>query len=184
MKAALAPLAGLLFLVSCAKEMPMDTPVQGGKQVTIRVSMPEASTKVAFTPEEDRLTLSWEEGDCIRVISGSASSVFTVSRLISAHEAEFTGPEVAGSSFDILCPGTYATVDEAANDAVLPTQNGNGSAAHLRFKALLSGVDSYTEIAFTNAWAEEHGGSFRQGAAVKLQAKLPEGVSSLKKANA
>ena len=142
MKASLVPVAGLLFLLSCAKEMPIDNVVPGEKQVTIRVSMPDASTKVAFTPEEDKLALSWEEGDCIRVISGSASSVFTVSRLISAHEAEFTGPEVAGSSFEILCPGTYTSVDEAANDAVLPAQNGNGSAEHLRFKALLSGVDN------------------------------------------
>ena len=182
MKASLVPLAGLLLLLSCAKEMPMDTPVQGGKQVTIRVSVPDASTKVAFTPEQDKLAISWEEGDCIRVISGENSSVFTVSRIISAHEAEFTGPEVTGSSFDILCPGTYATVDEAANDTDLPAQRGNGTADHLRFKALLAGVDNYTEIAFTNAWAEEHGGSFRQGAAVKLQTKFPEGVSSLKKA--
>ena len=183
MKVSLIALAGLLLQLSCAKEMPVDKNFRGGRQVTIRVSMPEASTKVAFTPEEDRLALSWEEGDCIRVISGSNSGLFTVSRIISAHEAEFTGPEVTGSSFDILCPGTYATVDEAADDTVLPAQSGNGSAAHLRFKALLSGVDDYTEIAFTNAWAEEHGGSFRQGAAVKLQAKLPEGVSTLKKAN-
>ena len=183
MKAPIIALAGLLLL-SCAKEMPMDNQVvQGGKQVTIRVSMPETSTKVAFTPEEDRLALSWEEGDCIRVISGSASSVFTVSRIISAHEAEFTGPEVAGSSFEILCPGTYASVDEATNDTGLSAQNGNGSADHLRFKALLSGVDNYTDIAFKASWAEEHGGSFKQGAAVKLQANLPAGVSSLKKAN-
>ena len=183
MKVSLIALAGLLLQLSCAKEMPVDKDFREGRQVTIRVSMPEASTKVAFMPEEDRLTLSWEEGDCIRVISGSNSGLFTVSRIISAHEAEFTGPEVTGASFDILCPGTYATVDEAADDSVLPAQSGNGSAAHLRFKALLSGVDDYTEIAFTSAWAEEHGGSFRQGAAVKLQAKLPEGVSTLKKAN-
>ena len=182
MKASLVSLAGLLFLASCAKELPIDQGVQDGKQVTIRVSMPDASTKVAFTPEEDKLTLSWEEGDCIRVISGANSSVFTVSRIISAHEAEFTGPEVAGASFDILCPGTYANVDEAANDAVLPAQNGNGSTDHLRFKALLAGVNNYTDISFTSSWAEEHGGSFQQGAAVKLQAKLPEGASSLKKA--
>lgn len=183
MKVSLIALAGLLLQLSCAKEMPVDKDFREGRQVTIRVSMPEASTKVAFTPEEDRLTLSWEEGDCIRVISGSNSGLFTVSRIISAHEAEFTGPEVTGSSFEILCPGTYATVDEAADDTVLPVQSGNGSAAHLRFKALLSGVDDFREIAFTSAWAEEHGGSFRQGAAVKLQAKLPEGVSTLKKAN-
>ena len=175
--------AGLLLLASCAKELPLDPQeVQGGEQVTIRVSMPESASRVAFTPGEDGLSLSWEEGDCIRVISGASSSVFHVTRILSAHEAEFTGFAVSGASYDILCPGTYATVEEAAADADAPAQDGNGSTAHLRFKALLSGVDDCSEIAFTDAWAEAHGGSFRQGAAVKLQAKLPDGVTSLKKA--
>ena len=182
MKAQFFALAGLVLLASCAKETPVDPGSLQGKQVTIRVSMPEGSTRVAFTPEEDKLALSWEEGDCIRVISGSASSVFTVSRIISAHEAEFTGTEVTGSTFDILCPGTYATMEEAEADTASPAQNGNGSTAHLRFKAALGSVDTYTEIAFTESWADEHGGSFREAAAVKLQAKLPEGVTSLKKA--
>ena len=182
MKARLIALAGLLLLTSCAKEKPMDPGSPQGKQVTIRVSMPGASSRVAFTPEDDKLALSWEEGDCIRVISGSASSVFTVSRIISAHEAEFTGNAVTGSSFDILCPGTYVSPEEAEADTGTPAQNGNGSADHLRYKALLSGVDSYTDIVFNTSWAGEHGGSFRQGAAVKLQAKLPAGVTVLKKA--
>ena len=182
MKAALISLAGLLLL-SCAKELPMDNAaVQEGKQVTIRVSMPETSSRVEFTPEEDKLALSWEEGDCIRVISGATSSVFTVSRILSAHEAEFTGSAVAGSSFDIICPGTYATVEAALADVDNYSQRGNDSADHLRYKAILSGVDDYKDIAFKTSWAEEHGGSFRQGAAVKLQARLPEGVASLKKA--
>ena len=182
MRAKFIALAGLLLLASCAKEKPIDPGSPQGNLVTIRVSMPESATRVAFTPEEDKLALSWEEGDCIRVISGSASSVFTVSRIISAHEAEFTGPEVTGTSFDILCPGTYATAEEAEADTESPAQNGNGSAAHLRFKAALGGVDTYTEIAFTESWADAHGGSFREGAAVKLQAKLPDGVTALKKA--
>ena len=182
MKAPFIALAGLLLLASCAKETPVDQGSLQGKQVTIRVSMPEGSSRVAFTPQEDKLTLSWEEGDCIRVISGSSSSVFTVSRIISAHEAEFTGTEVTGSSFDILCPGTYATVEEAEADTESPAQNGNGSTAHLRFKAALNSVNTYTEIAFSESWADEHGGSFREAAAVKLQAKLPEGVTALKKA--
>ena len=184
MKTAFIPLAGLLLLVSCVKETPMDNEVvQEGKLITIRVCMPEeSSTKVAFTPEADKLAVSWEEGDCIRVISGSTSSVFNVSRIISAHEAEFTGPAVTGTSFDILCPGTYATVEDAVADAGNPAQDGNGSAAHLRHKALLSGVDSYMDIAFSDSWAGEHGGNFKQGAAVKLLAKLPAGVTALKKA--
>ena len=182
MKARLIALAGLLLLASCAKEKPIDPDSPQGKQVTIRVSMPDGASRVAFTPEDDKLALSWEEGDCIRVVSGSTSSVFTVSRIISAHEAEFTGTEVTGSSFDILCPGTYPSFDAADVDVEITPQNGNGSVDHLRYKAFLAGVDNYTDIAFSSSWAEEHGGSFREGAAVKLQAKLPEGVTTLKKA--
>lgn len=176
-------LAGLLLLGSCAKEIPIDKQdAAGGKQVTIRVSMPDTETRVAFTPEDGKLALSWEEGDCIRVTSGSSSSVFTISRIISAHEAEFTGPEVTGTSFEILCPGTYPTWDAADDDAEIPAQHGNGSAEHLRYKAFLREVDTYTDIAFSASWAEEHGGYFREAAAVKLQANLPEGVTTLKKA--
>ena len=183
MKAKLIALAGLLILGSCAKEMPIDKQdAAGRKQVTIRVSMPEADTRVAFAPEDGKLALSWEEGDCIRVTSGASSGVFTISRIISAHEAEFTGPEVTGSSFEILCPGTYPNWDAADDDVGIPAQNGNGSAEHLRYKAFLDEVDTYNDIAFSSAWAEEHGGYFREAAAVKLQAKLPEGVSTLKKA--
>ena len=173
----------LLLLMSCVKEVPQEaSEQQTGKQVTIRVAMSEDSfTKVSFTPQDAGLALAWQETDCIRVISGENYGVFTISKIISNHEAEFTGPVVAGSSFNILFPGTYASVEDAEADTVTPTQDGNGSAAHLRYKALLSGVDSYENIAFTSSWATSHGGSLKQGAAVKIQATLPDGVTTLSK---
>ena len=139
-------------------------------------------TRVSFTPEEGKLALAWQDGDCIRVVSESGSGVFTISRIISDHEAEFTGPEVPGTSYEIICPGTYASFDEAHYDRSLGTQTGNGSADHLVYKAFMTDVDSYTDIALSSEWAEAHGGVFREGAAVKLQAKLPEGVTTLKQA--
>ena len=174
----------LLVAVSCAKEIPSDVQeVPSGALVTIRVSVPENPfSKVSLIDEDNSLKLSWQEGDCLRVISGGDSQVFTISNIISAHEAEFTGPAVAGSSFDILLPGTYESVQAAEKDLESPAQSGNGSTSHLRYKALLSGVDSYTDIAFTDDWASSHGGSLGQSAAIKLKATLPEGVTSLKKA--
>lgn len=185
MKAKLLPLAGLILLAACAQEQPIaQEEATAGKMVTIRVTVPEkGDTKVAFTPESGKLALSWETTDCIRVISGSESQLFTISNIISDHEAEFTGYAVSGTSFDILCPGTYATVAEAEEDAVNPAQNGNDSADHLTYKALLSGVDSYDKVSFTSTWAGEHGGTFKQGAAIKLQANLPAGVTTLKELN-
>lgn len=154
-----------------------------GEQITIRVSMPENPySKVSFTEDGSKLKLAWENTDCIRVISGEESQVFTVSNIISDHEAEFTGTAVSGSSFDILFPGTYASVEAAEADKSTPTQTGNGSTAHLGFKALLHGVNTYTDIAFKSDWASSHGGTLKQGAAVKLVTSLPGGVSTVKKA--
>ena len=101
-------LACVLVLASCIKEEAPDTQATPeGKQMPIRVSMPEDpyGTKVAFTADGSKLKLAWQADDCIRVISGDNSSVFTVSSIISDHEAEFTGTAVPGSSFDILIPG-------------------------------------------------------------------------------
>lgn len=175
----------LMLFASCNVEEPIDaSDVHGGKTVTIRVSMPEDPfTKVDFTDTGSGLHLAWGEAntETIRVISGSNSSVFTLTNRISDHEAEFTGVAPAGSSFDILYPGTYASVEEAEADVATPTQTGNGSTDHLRYKALLSGVDSYSNIAFKSDWASAHGGTLKQAAAVKIVAQIPGGASSLKK---
>ena len=173
----------MAVLASCVREEAQDFQAKpDGKQVTIRVTMPEEPyTKVDITGGETSLHLAWKEGDCIRVISGENSEVFTISKIISDHEAEFTGTAVSGTSFDILVPGTYASVEEAEADTSTPAQEGNASTAHLGYKALLSSVDSYDNIVFKPTWATAHGGSFKQGAAVKLQATLPTGVTTLSK---
>ena len=173
-------ISALFFLFSCVKEG-NDVQPTFRDGVTIRVTIPEdLYTKVAFTPEDNKLDISWQEGDVIRIISNQDSQVYTLTKLISAHEAEFSGSAVAGWSFDILCPGTYASVEEAEADTATPAQTGNGSTEHLRFRALLSGVDQYTDIAFTSSWASSHGGTLKQGAAVKIVAGLPDGVTTLK----
>ena len=175
----------LMLLASCNVEEPVDaSDIHGGKTVTIRVSMPEDPfTKVGFTADDNKLRLEWQAGDCLRVISGSQNAVYTIkSETISGHVAEFEGPAVSGSSFTILYPGTFATVEEAEADTATPAQDGNGSAAHLRYKAVLSGVNTYADVAFKSDWATVHGGTLRQAAAVRLQATLPAGVTTLKKA--
>lgn len=175
----------LVALTACSVEEPFSpSDAQDGKKVTIRVSLPEDPyTKVDFTADEGKLKLAWNPSDCIRVISGTNSQVFTISNIISDHEAEFVGTAVPGTSFDVLYPGTYTSVEEAEADTSTPVQDGNGSTAHLRYKALLSGVDTYTDFAFNSTWASAHGGSLKQAAAVKLQATLPSGVTAIKKAS-
>lgn len=174
----------ILLLSSCAREELLDnTSTPDGKQVTIRVSVSESPfSKVGFTADGNKLKVAWEDNDCLRVISGDKSEVFTISNIISDHEAEFTGPKVSGTSFDILFPGTYSSVEAAQADLISPTQTSNASTAHLKYRALLKGVDTYEQIQFKSDWATAHGGTLKQAPAVKLQVTLPSGVANVKKA--
>lgn len=172
-----------LVILSCGKEpsSPDPGPDPAATTEVIRVILPDSPfTKVAISDQNGRLKASWETGDRIQVISGSQSQVFTLSKMINPQEAEFSGKSVPGSSFDILYPGTYASVAEAMADVVSPTQDGNGSTAHLRYRALLKGVDTYKEVGFNGVWASAHHGSISLAGVQKVVATLPETVTSLK----
>ena len=169
-----------LCLISCTREAEEQSV---SRPETIRARV--LSTKVDLTPDGDGLHLAWEDGDCLRVISGSQSERFDIKDGFSDHEAEFTGNAVTGSSFDILYPGTYASAQEAqAAYTTSLTQNGNDNTAHLDYTAMLSGVDNYTDIAFTADWAAAHGGTFSRPGAVKMLVTLPQGVSKLSNVSA
>lgn len=158
-----------------------------GERVTIRAGIPDALTKVSMNPESDPdggLLLAWEADDKIRVISSSGNEVFDISSF-EGHEATFSGKAVGGSSFDVLYPGTYA--DVAAAEAGVgsyqeQTQAGNASSAHLQYTALLSGVDSYNDVLFTEAWASAHGGTFKQSGALRIRFQLPDAAVSVTEA--
>ncbi len=172
----------LSLAISCGKEPSSPDPGTdpAGTEV-IRVILPDAPySKVTVAEQNGRLKAAWETGDCVRVISGSQSQVFTLSRIITPQEAEFTGKPVTGSSYDILYPGTCASVAEAMADGVSPTQDGNGSTAHLCYRALLKGVDAYKETCFNPIWASAHHGSLSQAGVQKVVATLPAGVTTLK----
>ena len=170
----------LLSLCCCTREAPEQESPAG--TVTICASVSESEgTKVSLTPDGNGLHLAWESGDCLRVISGSQSEKFEIKDDFTDHTAKFTGKAVSGSSFDILYPGDFASAEEvegAENGA--QTQSGNANTDHLRYAALLSGVDDYTDITFSPEWAASHGGTFKTAGAIRLTATLPKGVSQLK----
>ena len=172
----------LLVLPGCVREN--DVTEVRGPMVTISASLPEGPlTKAGFSvPEEGTgLHLAWQEGDCIRVISGDASAVYQIEEGFTDHRASFSGPEVPGSVFDIICPGTYASVAEAEAGNLELTQTGNGSTAHLVFTAKLSDVAKadLPDITFSDAWVAEHAGSsLNRGGVVKFVLTLPSEISN------
>lgn len=175
---AIGAAALLPLLFSCSKAV---EPVVGPQDglVTISARIPDgAATKVAAGAAESGLSWKWEERDQINVI-GVNSSVFDIEDGFTAHQADFTGKPVAGSAFSILYPGTFGSVQELeAASWTGQVQTGNGSMDHLRYCALLSGVDAFETFEFSEAWATEHKGTFKQSGVLKFALTLPEGVTA------
>lgn len=177
-----ASVALIALAASCNKAAQTPAQPQEAEQITIRAFMPEG-TKVAFSQADNNgLHLAWEEGDCLIISNGSQSQTFEIKDGFTDHEAEFTGTAVSGDSFTILYTnGDYESVAGAqAFDFTSQVQNGNGNTDHLRYVAWLSGVNSYTEFTFSQAWATEHGGTFNVPGVIKLEATLPAGAAKLK----
>ena len=167
-----------LLLFSCSKAVePVAVPEDG--LITISASIPDGpATKVAAAAAETGLAWKWEERDQI-LVAGVNASVFDIEDGFTAHEAAFTGKPVAGTSFSILYPGTYGSVQELEAAAWTgQVQTGNGSMDHLKYCALLSGVDGFETFEFSEAWAAEHKGTFRQSGVLKFALTLPEGITA------
>ena len=182
----LLALVATTAFAACLREddrMGMDVPT-----VTLRVTIPEAPfTKAGFTvPDEGTgLHLKWMSGDQLRVINHSnpnQNAVYDIQDGFTDHTAVFAGPAVAGDHYDILAPGSFATVEEALAGNPDLTQDGNGKTDHLVFTALLENVPKDLvdagDIAFTPAWAQEKGVTLKRGGIVKFVLTLPDAVTA------
>ena len=176
----------LFFLVGCVREQvdPSSVP-----QMTIRVSIPSSPvSKASFSVpgSGEGLHLAWQDGDAIRVIDymdETNNAKYDIQPGFTDHVAFFSGPVISGSTFNIICPGTYTSIDDAdAGDPSL-TQSGNGSTSHLVFTAMLEGVSEadLSSIDFNQEWVSNHGCTLYRGGIVKLILTLPDEVTAPKK---
>ena len=166
-----------VFFAGCTREMP----VAGDELVTVSASIAPA-TRVAFTPEENAMKLSWEATDALRIISSSQSESYAIVSGFTAHEASFKGKEVKDGPFTVLLPGKYASLaDLEARNLSNQVQKGNGSAAHLEYNAVLTGVKDCASVGFSPEWATANGAEFRENSSLRLAITLPFGTHSASK---
>lgn len=174
----IAAAAATLFSCNKAEELLQEGP--DAPVIEIRASIPSDATRVApVIPESGTgLDWNWQAGDQIAVVSGGAASVFDIRSGFQPTEASFLGKQVSGDVFSIIYPGTY-TSEEALEAYPLgdQIQLGNGSADHLKYFALLSGVNAYDSFSFSQEWAGAHGGVLRQCGVLKFTLTLPEETS-------
>lgn len=174
--------ATTLVVVGCLREQ---APVHDSPRISIRAYIPEEPlSKASFSVPTSGvgLHLAWQANDNIRVINAdnpAASEVYDIQDGFTDHVATFSGKAVAGDQFNIICPGSYASVAEAGIGKTL-SQTGNGSTDHLFFTALLANVDKadLSEITFSEEWVSAHPGTtLKLGGIVRFVLTLPDALT-------
>lgn len=177
MKKYLIASIALLAVVSCAKEVqaPVQNP-EGGKQITISATIPvDGLTKVDFEEQggyTGALKLTWATGDQITVTDASNEAntqVFTLTAGEGTASGTFTGTALAAASSYNIVYDSFGTGFNYAEQ----TQATDGSTAHLKYSAALTGVSSYTSFSFDETWASTNGGSFASSSVLRLRAEIP-----------
>lgn len=162
----------LMCAVSCAQHEPA-----GGNLVTISAVFPDKiESKVAIVEKDGDtgLELSWEDSDKLIVKGESSESVFTL-KSRNGKSATFIGEEVDGEVFDVVLTRGE---NNGENRYLLQHQTGVAATQHLEYDAHLKGVDTYTEVKFSDEWANAHGGSLLQSGCLLLYFQLPEQLSA------
>ena len=143
--------------------------------ITIQANIPATTKVAAVVPESGAgLDWNWEAGDKIAVSNGTTASVFDIKSGFEPKSASFVGKLISGDAYSIFYPGTYTTA--AAMQAMSfadQQQVGNDVKTQLQYFAQLANVDDYNTFEFSQKWAGEHGGSFRQCGVLRFTLTLP-----------
>ena len=149
------------FVLSCAKEenAPLTNDNNGDqpgavttKTVTISAKLSEAMTKVGFTPtytgnKPTEMTLTWEDGDKIRVYNHADRTLYSDFTLapgsVGQQIGSFIGTPISATSYDV----------EVINGDVsfaTQTQPSDGVTSDLKYLASVSDIGDYSSITFTS----------------------------------
>ena len=166
-------LAILAFAASCETKIDIqNNPIEPqSEQITITASIPDGGlTKVSLTPDVDGsskpiLKLAWEDDDVITV-NGETFTIVPASKSVDGKTASFTGSDPGAGPYTIV-------YSDLPGDLSNQIQSVDNNAGHLGYAATLTGVDAFTDVQFSSAWASSHSGTFSQAGALLIQAKLP-----------
>ncbi|MBP5483985.1 MAG: hypothetical protein J6X99_07000 [Bacteroidales bacterium] len=174
---ALASVAALA-LASCVKESSSNmneekTPIDSQELITINARIPEGGfTKVdlAEAAYAGAINLTWHEGDKIIVTDAddeTNTQEFTLTGGAGTTEGTFTGKVVTADTYIIV----YDSIGDEFEFSE-QTQAADASTDHLKYKAVLTGVNDYTDFEFSDTWAASAGGTFTSSSVLRVRANL------------
>ena len=176
-------------VMGCVKEkdplqgVPMFTITATGEDVENPGEIQEDPSKAGFTIDGTTLRLAWHAGDDIRVFNHAnpaQNALYTIKAGFTEKTAQFEGPVVSGTTFDVVAPGSVTSPNDAAAGVPTLIQNGNNNADHLTFNAKLENVAKadLADIVFNSNWASDHGATLKKGAIVKFVLTIPAAVTN------
>lgn len=175
--------ASILFSVSCVNEKigsdnnvqtPVETP--SGK-VTITASFPEViDSKVTMVETSTGLDLKWKDTDFLTVV-GNTTETFTIKAGSISEDgktAVFEGNPVEGTSFKVILSDLgeeYSTRDYTPE--YNPAKGQDDMFGNVTYDAVLENVTDYSNVSFTEEWAEKNGAKFSETGVLMLHLQLP-----------
>ena len=165
-------LAFILVAASCTPH----GAVEDGNKV-IQATLPDyIESKVALTEKSETsgLALSWKQSDRL-LVAGETLETYTL-KAIDGMTAKFAGKEEKCNVFDVILSNSE---DYENRWYLSQRQTGVDAMDHLEYDACLKGVDTYTNVKFTQDWAAEHGGELLQCGWLLLSLQLPVGVTKV-----
>lgn len=161
-----------LIALSCTP----DDVVEDGNKIIQAVLPDHIESKVSLTEKADDpgLALSWNQSDRL-VVAGETTEIYTLQE-IDGKKARFVGKEVEGNEFDVVLSGSEDYEDRSY---VSQRQTGVNATDHLEYDACLKGVNTYSDVSFTQEWAAGHGGELLQSGCLLVDLRLPVNASKV-----
>lgn len=176
---ALASVAALT-LASCVKEsssnMTEEKTINNSQElITITARIPEGGfTKVDMNEAAygGAINLVWHAGDKIIVTDAddeTNTQEFTLTGGAGTAEGTFTGKVVTADTYIIV----YDSIGDEFEFSE-QTQAADASTDHLKYKAVLTGVNDYTDFEFSETWAASAGGTYTSSSVLRVRADIAE----------
>lgn len=176
--AALAAIA--LFATSCVKDIEPTPEVTPSDKSVITAAFPEfIETKVDLEETSTGMDLKWEKDDFLTIV-GTTTQKFTIASISEdGKTATFTGTPVEGESFKVILSEKGEDYLSRSFRAEERPDNKEDMSDELKYDAVLENVKDYTNVSFTQEWADANGATLSQTGCLLLYLQLPAGCADV-----
>ena len=169
-----------MFAASCVKDTEPAPEVTPSDKSVITAFFPEfIETKVDLEETSTGMDLRWEEEDFLTIV-GTTTEKFTIESISEdGKTATFTGNPVEGDNFKVILSEKGVDYLTRSFSSEEKPDNGADMSDKLKYDAVLENVKDYTNVSFTQEWADANGATLSQTGCLLLYLQLPAGCADV-----